>query len=142
MPKKIELLPGHFHTGNIVKCRVSNDAAYYAVVAIDGINHKIMLSGPRRGTWYDMDKIKPVVLTEKLLDTICSKKEHTYWHFYENDSCAFILQWGNEKKKAVWVGYFESSIGLVDIQYLHELQNIYAVFNKSELDLSNIRISW
>lgn len=32
---------------------------------------------PRRGTWYDMDKIKPVVLTEKLLDIICSKKEHT-----------------------------------------------------------------
>ena len=142
MPKKIELLPEHFCTGNIVKCRVSNDAAYYSVVAIDGINHKIMLSGPRRGTWYDMDKIKPVVLTEKLLDTICSKKQAFVWHFNDRDNCALILQWCDENKKAVWLGYFERLLGYVDIQYLHELQNIYAVFNKSKMDLSNIRISW
>ncbi len=142
MPKKNELLPEHFRTGNIVKCRVSNDAAYYSVIAIDGINHKIMLSGPRRGTWYDMDKIKPVVLTEKLLDTICSMKQGFVWHFNDGDNCALILQWCDENKKAVWLGYFQRSLGYVDIEYLHELQNIYAVFNKSKMDLSNIRISW
>ena len=142
MPKKIELLPKHFRTGNIVKCRVSNDAAYYAVVAIDGINHKLMLSGPRRGEWYDMDKIKPIALTQKLLDILCSKKDGLTRHFNDGDNCAIILQWSDEKKKAVWLGYVQRSMGLDDIQYLHELQNIYAVFNKSELDLSNIRISW
>ena len=52
-----------------VKCKTSNDAALYQILAIDGLNLKVLLSGARQGDgWIDIDRINPVMVTPELLE--------------------------------------------------------------------------
>lgn len=48
--------------GNAVKCRKSNDAREYKIMALDGYNHKVMLNDVRKGEWLDLKQIRALPL--------------------------------------------------------------------------------
>lgn len=113
--------------GNYVKCKVSNDAGIYRVIALDGYNLKVMLDGARFKEWYLEDKIKPIKLTAKILEDIGFKFDGSVYEWsldnvvidtYPNDS-AFYYK-GKDFK----------------ITNLHQLQNLLSTLTKTELNIT------
>lgn len=129
---------------NLVKVKTSNDAAYYPVYAIDGMGMKIVLGGVRQCEgWKDMGLLKPIPLTEKLLLKSgfkeCSEKEMLY--SYEpsifklnNVYVKNNLRKGDEQFQLYHIGRDNwNNEELVNIKYLHQLQNIYYDFTGKEM---------
>lgn len=122
---------------NTVMCKVSNDAGIYHVTALDGLHHKIMLDGPRMGMWYDIDKIKGILITPEILINrgAILKSGH-----FEMDLTRFhklhIFQEGR-RWTAKYIQEVITSHGIFfkPIFYLHELENIYYIFKKQHLEL-------
>lgn len=103
--------------GSLVKCKVSNDSAIYQVIAIDGWNEKVMLSGVRKGEWYSLDKIKPIKLTDDWLLKFGFKNIHGRWFLDD-----FILDYYNKTIKT-------------KVDFVHRLQNLYFEIENKELKL-------
>lgn len=91
--------------GNFVKCKVSNDTAFYKVLALDGWLLRIMLDGVRQGEWYTQDKVKPIPITAQALE--------------------------NSKIGSDWLKYAVVS----DLKYMHQLQNLYFALTGKELEI-------
>jgi hypothetical protein len=131
--------------GSLVKCAVSNDAAVYTVMAIDGINLKVMLSGERSGTWYDESKIKPIPLTEELLLKCGFELDINGIDHYDN--YCIVRPEETAWSGVIYYDYFEvyrDGNGLFTIdplsdyfrfKYLHQLQNLYFALTGEELEV-------
>lgn len=117
---------GELRVGNIVKCKVSNDASFYEVLALDGWHLKIMLDGVRKGVWYPEEKIKPIQLTEKILLRFGFEKSllsNNYWHIAQHKS--FCLKLGKDIDETLTPDLFYLEEYLVPVYNLHQLQNLY-----------------
>ena len=116
--------------GNRVKCKVSNDAAIYTVVAIDGIHAKIMLDGARLGTWYDMDKIKPIAITKDVLATVGFGEVGFYENVYHKGAFRVHIA-----RRAGCLAKYEANGNCLELEIksLHELQNLYFTLTGEEL---------
>ena len=111
-------------TGNLVKCKISNDAGIYTVQALDAINLKVYLSLPRN-VWHTEDKIKGIKITEEWLIKLGAIKRcgneidiiGQCFEFEDNKSLYFTAGEGvNFSKK---------------ICFVHELQNyMFFAFGK------------
>jgi hypothetical protein len=120
--------------GNIVKCSISNDAGIYTVVVIDGMNHKVMLNGARHGEWIDIRKIKPIKLTNEFILKI-DDVSGDFDKFFKKVSPSFTLSKNTNKFGGVW-NYIDCNKNIVcQINYLHELQNIYIDQHKESLPI-------
>lgn len=120
--------------GNLVKCKVSNDARIYSVAALDGMHCKIMLSDVRFGTWYGDDKIKPIPLTEELLlkcgfAKISSKYEDDFYAGKILLSNDFVLSTSDQCYESVPVDFAKP------LKYLHQLQNLTFTLTGEELEV-------
>ena len=121
--------------GNNVKCRVSNDAEIYQILALDGWNQRVMLDGVRKGEWYPIEKIKPVKLTidsftkflfeEKVFDK-GTKDEFIYYtkKFNDDKYCDLCLISGDKN------GFIEACLmpydNIIHYQYEHQVQNVFS----------------
>lgn len=124
--------------GSRVKCKVSNDSAIYTVVAIDGLNSKVMLSGARVGTWYDIERIKPIPLTKDLLlecgfeynedRGLFTQVMPTEGRYILDANLGGGYQLGRE--------FNDDYTPVASVEYLHQLQNLYFFLEGSELPLS------
>jgi hypothetical protein len=130
--------------GNIVKCAVSNDAAFYRVIALDSLHLKIMLDGARQGTWYREDKIKPVKLTEGILEACGFDTKETGimfykigkpYHFYEFAFQEGYLYYGTHGEE----GFMRET--QKPIEHLHELQNLYFALTGEELEIDTVNLT-
>lgn len=90
---------------------------------------KVHLHG--KGKWYkgfrsevDVDKLTPIPLTPKVLVEWCGFKDNGDGIF---DSKNMTVGWNGEEWREDWAG--------VKLNGLHELQNLYYVLNKSELEI-------
>ncbi len=127
---------------NYVKCKISNDAAIYKVLSLDGWLHKVMLDGVRKGEWIDFEKIKPILLTQDKLREL-GLVEDIYWKFPVPKNADRPI-----RKSGRWITGknimtdeklevpFLRLDGLCDIYYVHHLQNIYLDFTNTELTKS------
>lgn len=124
--------------GNLVKCKMSNDAAVYTVMAIDGINLKVMLSGARFCTWYDEDKLQPILLTEELLLRCGFEKCSDFGG--GADYYSGIIDLSQQFIPTTSDRYYASVIidGAKKLKYLHELQNFVFSLTGSEFDVSKL----
>lgn len=119
--------------GNIVKCKISNDAGIYTVICIDGINHKVMLNKARQGEWIDIKKIKPIKLTNEFILKIDDVSGH-HEEFIKRISPAFRL-FKNKRGFGGYWDYSHNSNIICQIDYLYQLQNIYIDLNKESLPI-------
>jgi hypothetical protein len=123
---KYQLRIGELKIGSIVKCKVSNDAGVYRVIALDGQNLKVMLDGVRFKTWYTLDKIRPIKLSAEIIEYCEGFKFH---HNDCGDGIIFIKNicwnppfvWGLYPKE---LGSGETIKDSIELRYLHQLQNI------------------
>lgn len=108
--------------GSLVRCRVSQDGAIYAVTKINGSTLSVELSGARRGQFYTLDRIMPIKLTADLLIACGFTKD-------PDDETLFTYSAGlpgYEMKTSIYV-----SSSKVDkrvkgqIKFLHQLQSLY-----------------
>jgi hypothetical protein len=129
--------------GNFVKCRVSNDAGIYQVIALDGINLKTMLNGARRGQWYITEEnIKPIPITDKwLLSFGFRQSEENRDDFYKDFGRKTFQVCIDDGQGEIFIG-FAHDIGFpieelchIDIQYLHQLQNLIFSITGEELTI-------
>jgi hypothetical protein len=104
---------------NYVHCRVSNDAGIYKIIAIDGWSHKVMLDGARQGTWYTLDKIKPIPLTEKWLKEFGIEAGEGVGK-YTNVTARIIVSKNFERNGL-------QSDDRIEIKYVHQYQNIHTI---------------
>jgi len=119
--------------GNIVKCKISNDNNIYTVVAIDGVNHKVMLNGTRYKEWISIDKIKPIKLTNEFILKIDDVIGDFDSQFTKKVSPSFTLS-KNKRNGGYW-DYSNQGKTVCQIDYLHELQNIYIDQHKESLPI-------
>lgn len=111
--------------GNLVKCKISNDASIYTVMGLDGLHLRVYLNAPR-DTFHDEDKIRPIHLTENWLiklgfdDNGNKKWIHPKFGFLLIQSLRF----------------YKSGV-LPEIRYVHQLQNLYFALTGEELTVNN-----
>lgn len=129
--------------GNKLKCKVSNDAAIYSVLNLDGWMMRVGLDGVRKGEWYPVDKLKPILLTPKVLKT-CGfdvKKstpaypEAMYVEINSNSGNFFRL-YVSDTNDCPTIHLKASSDWfprLAEIRYLHQLQNLFFALTGGEL---------
>ena len=132
--------------GSYLKCKVSNDAAAYSVIAIDGWHQKVMLSDVRMGTWYTVDKLKPIPLSEEiLLDNEFAKKdkdqtlgviyERVYTREFDKDDVRVFVGKLQSDPKKMW--YFGTGFSAINnIYYVHELQKFLDAATRNTLDIN------
>lgn len=122
---------------NRVKCKISNDNAVYEIVAIDGINAKVMLSGARMGEWIPIEKIKPIPLTEEILveygfercNTDDDPLDPEYHEWYERKFPLIGVMCQSYTKQYI----FDTNTDTLQILCLHQLQNLYYSLMGKEL---------
>ncbi len=114
---------------NYVKCTVSNDAGIYQIIGIDGMHYKVMLNGARKGTWYDLDKIKPIKLTKELLIDIGFEEHKQVEGSFSFGTDGINLSYGlligrlsikTERTTDKW-------IHIDGVEYIHQIQNFCSV---------------
>jgi hypothetical protein len=126
---------------NLVKCKISNDAATYRIVEIDGINASIKLDGARYGEIIPINKIKPILLTEELLLKCGAKfrEINCGWRYYDIDG--FIIS-ANVKDKRIFFSAFdrdgERYVNDFDLELetIHQFQNLYFTLSNKELEVN------
>lgn len=119
--------------GNLVKCKISNDAGIYTVTAIDGLHLKIYLNEPRN-VWHNEDKIKPIPLTEEWL-----LKFSWIWNNETKSFEKLNFPQGHIIKTPFGFMMFNYVLNSIttdkDFNFVHELQNIFFALKKEELKL-------
>ena len=135
-----------------VKCKTSNDAALYQILAIDGLNLKVILSGAREADgWIGIDKIKPVIVTPEILEEFGFKKHirnASNPHRPQEDFIVYDLYpkrgeflYSFTMKGKLTDSFYETPEidgGTISIgKYVHELQNIYFDITKQRLRGTN-----
>lgn len=119
--------------GNKVKCKTSNDARIYDVLALDGLHLKIYLNSPRN-VWHIEDLIKPIKLTEELL-LKCGFKLITD----DGGVCGDYTYWSNGEIELNNLGYWfvvSTDFHHPKIKYIHQLQNLYYYLTGEELEVN------
>lgn len=119
--------------GNKVKCKTSNDAGIYTVLALDGLHLKIYLNEPRN-KWHSEDLIKPIKLTEELL-LKCGFKLITA----DGGACGDYTYWSNGTIELNNIGYWfvvSTDFYHPKIKYLHQLQNLFHALTQTELEIN------
>lgn len=127
--------------GNLVKIKTSNDANYYPIYAIDGMGLKVVLGGVRQCEgWKEEKLLKPISLTEKLL-LRCGMNECNddaiVRYVYRDDKFKMNIIILGLKRYIVHINNLESGEQICgkEIQYLHQLQNIYFDLIGKELEV-------
>lgn len=115
---------GDLRMMNHVNCSISNDAAFYQIIAISALRNECMLSGAREGEWIPLEKIKPIKITNELLCDL---------------GFEFVgggIGWAGYTKGVITLSVIPTTMnGLVlgynigknykYIRYIHELENLY-----------------
>jgi len=115
--------------GSLVRCRVSQYGAIYAVTKIIGPTLSVELSGARRGQFYPIDRIMPIKLTADLLIACGFTKD-------PDDETLFTYTAGFPKHDVkIIVHVFPSTSNKRympgQIKFLHQLQSLYlSLFNE------------
>jgi len=108
--------------GSLVRCRVSQDGAIYAVTKIIGPTLSVELSGARRGQFYPIDRIMPIKLTADLLTACGFAKD-------PDDETLFTYSAGlpgYEMKTSIYVTSAKVDKRIQgQIKFLHQLQSLY-----------------
>lgn len=123
---------------SIVKCKISNDNAVYRVVAIDGINGKVMLSGARTGEWIKVEDLKPIKFSEYILfscnfEVVHNCKDTIRYDLSIDNRFDFLL---NRQNAALSGIRFEGGTHYDEARYLHQFQNLYFSITNKELEVS------
>ncbi len=131
--------------GNLVKCKVSNDAGIYTIIMIDIWNHKVMLSGARQGEWHHISKIKPIKLTKEWFEYQIKNRRDEKSYFYNMDGKDYAICMSSGLFMVIDEDDFALTVGqgnvfshdLIKLKYIHELQNIYIDLSKEALPINN-----
>lgn len=122
--------------GNLVKCRVSNDAGIYKITHLDGYMLTAHLNGARVGYPYPLTKLKPIPLDETWLERCGLEKGDPDLPFYNDPwlilpipKSDLILSW--EEERHLRVSHFDG----LEIKYVHTLQNLYYALCGQELEI-------
>lgn len=123
---------------NYVKCKVSNDAGIYKILAIDGYNLKVMLDGARQGEWYTLDKIKGIPHTPEILEKCGFVKNTTddgtaYYNLKFNDEPFCDLSLLGREENGVYVVMLYPYLDEFKYHSLHQIQNIFYSITQKEL---------
>ena len=131
---------------NVIELRIGNYVSYYNIWhEIVGIDKDRVLIEYHNGEtdYYHIDYIEPIELTEDILTKIGFKKG--YNEIYSMELCTdcydYYISYQNvkdNKHSFVASGYnneLKRQIRLDNIQYLHELQNIFFSFTNQELEI-------
>jgi hypothetical protein len=81
---------------------------------------------------YFIHELTPIPLTPEILTEWCGFKsdEITFWHEKSE-----YLHLGNFKRGLCFISAGKLDMPVLEIKYLHELQNLWYVLNKSELEI-------
>ena len=100
----------------------------------DGVGPKYMY----QVTGYDIDEIDgdgtdcfPIPLTPEILEKCGAEKEHNGWYKISICNDWSYIFW--ERRAGFELSVNKHSIMLTNIQYLHQLQNLYFALTNSEL---------
>lgn len=109
---------GNHNEIGIVSEILKNDLTNVSPYKI-GINHRVDIR-------YDIDKLKPIQLTEDWLLSFGFKNHENYFWYKKENVFSNMLSVGIQNKDGV--------ITIIEnIRYLHQLQNLYYIFTGSEL---------
>lgn len=128
--------------GNLVKCKISNDAGIYQIEAINGLSETVYLDGGRHRETIPIEKIKPIQLTEEWLEKFgFAKTEYGLFIYKPSDDlepnvfkdCRWITLsklMSEEKLKHPFLRFDRT-----DIHYVHHLQNLFFAITGLELEI-------
>lgn len=129
-----------YSIGNWVKCKISNDAAWYQVVSIEKYGYVIGLSGAREGEKIPIGKIKPIPLTANILDALGFKYKTLGDNApYEMWILNGLEIWDFNGKHWVVDMADQTGFTMEHFKYVHQLQNIYYLLDNKELDLKALK---
>lgn len=128
---------------NLVKIKTSNDAAYYPIYAIDGMGLKVILGSTRQCEgWKDVSLLKPIPITEKVL-LKCGMEEYNedssiIKYGYRCDEFRICIVVTGTNRYILHIHNLKTGEQICgkEIQYLHQLQNIYFDLIGKELEVS------
>lgn len=131
--------------GNKVKCKISNDHGIYTVLALPGwengaVEFMVTIDRCPKQT-VKMSQLKPIIITEQLLKDYgfaCDIAD-IYWHYHDRNlfprGCRFVRKKFLSEDILLKKPFLRFD-GLVDVHYLHQLQNWFYILSKGvELDL-------
>jgi len=127
--------------GSLVKCKVSNDAGIYKVIAIDGVNNKVMLDGVRMGEWHGVDKIKGIPINDHSLQCLGFDNEEYKegWIGIDVNNTSFVLAYPHTEiqhsKHYCWCYKQDRWPMFTELEYIHNLQRLF-------LDLTGKELEW
>ena len=124
----------NFKARPITHCVVSTTETEVDSIHEDGINQYLPCEDAPQ--YVDYNRIFGIPLSPEILERLNAKKQLRY-------ECAYIgniwVQWYDDTQKRVWIN--SNYVGIIHLEFVHELQNLFYTFNQVELSLTNTELS-